>query len=101
MTRRLKFIAMSEVPDNKTVNTRVKAWTSRQLPDNVFYSPHKCSVHLAQRCVSTSFGMKKVGGDVHVVWVTTRNPGLASKLGGAATQSVDEELVVLPGPPPD
>jgi hypothetical protein len=101
LAQRLRVIILCEVPDNHTVNLRKKAYTATLLADNILMPPHNCCVHSLQRTLTSSFDMTKLAGDVHAVHMTTRNPGHAQRLAAAALALLDEEFLVLPGPPPN
>ena len=55
LAKKLKFITVSEVPDNNADNNRLKVITSLALPRTVFYTAQSCCVHLTQRVLDVSF----------------------------------------------
>ena len=100
LAARLKMITLVDVPDTARVNDRLKRFVMTTLPQNIFYAPMGCNVHLVQRVLANGCDMKKLAGDAYAVHVVTRHPSHALKLMRAARRLADEALV-LAGTPAD
>lgn len=96
---RLRVVTLSETPDNCSANMRKRGFTDSQLPRNVLSTPHGCCVHLTQRILCGTIGMKDMVGDVHAVFHVTRNPSSRNVLDRAVRRFVDENLVIIHGEP--
>ena len=100
LAARHPFITFSEIPDNHSVNVRKRAFTSAELPPNVFVTPLGCCAHLLHRVIVSSIREDDIVGDCHAVYVITRNPAHRDRLVAAAFAVIEEDFDVMPGSPP-
>lgn len=99
LAARFRLVTLTDGPDNSTVNGAVRKFVGANLPENVLFCHHGCTVHVVHRVLTKSVNMTQLTGDVHAVHRTMNHHSYRIRMLQAAKELCDE-LLILPGPPP-
>lgn len=94
-----RFVLISEVPDNASANFKKLAYSAKQLGLRVFMAFAGCGAHRVHRIIANTIDEDELVGNVYAVQLVCRIPSHYARIVRVLRAMVDDELVVIRGPP--
>ena len=99
LSQSVRFVFVCEVPDHASANRRKIAFSATKFGPRVLFAPIGCGAHRVHRIIAITLKEDDWVGNIFAVQLVAQVPSRYSRLVRVLRELVEEELIVVPGPP--
>ena len=99
LSQSVRFVLVCEVPDHASANWRKIAFSATKFGPRVLFAPIGCGSHRVHRIIAITLKEDDWVGNIFAVQLVAQVPSHYSRLVRVLRELVEEELIVVLGPP--